>query len=171
MINIDEEVFRIGVITEPHGIKGEVKVFPTTDEPGRMGKIKEMYLSLKGGYEPVHPVQARAQNNLMIMRFQEFQDRNDVEKLRKVELYIKRSDAVRLKKDEYYITDLIGLKVINDKDEEFATLTEVFQTGANDVYELTYNDGSVHLVPAIKQCILEVNVPDGYIKINVMEGL
>lgn len=164
-------MFRLGVITEPHGIKGEVKVFPTTDEPGRIGKLKCVYLDDGKELKELHPLRSRLQNNLVIVQFEEFTDRNDVERLRKKELYITRDNAVKLKKDEYYISDLIGLKVIDEKDETIGKLTEVFPTGANDVYEITKSDDTQILLPAIKQCVLEVNVEEGYIKVHVLEGL
>ena len=166
-----DEMFRLGVITEPHGIKGEVKVFPTTDEPGRIGKLKCVYLDDGKELKELHPLRSRLQNNLVIVQFEEFTDRNDVERLRKKELYITRDNAVKLKKDEYYISDLIGLKVIDENDETIGKLTEVFPTGANDVYEITKSDDTQILLPAIKQCVLEVKVEDGYIKVHVLEGL
>lgn len=168
---VKDDLFRIGVITEPHGIKGEVKVYPTTDDPGRMGKIKEMFLDDGKQLVPLHPVGARGQKSLVIMKFQEFNDRNDVEKLRKKELYITRDNAVKLKKDEYYITDLIGLKCIDEDGQEVGTIKNVMPTGANDVYVIERVSGEELLLPAIKQCVLEVNVEEGYVKVHVLPGL
>jgi len=166
-----DDMFRIGVITEPHGVRGEVKVFPTTDEPGRIGKLKVIYMENKGELVPLHPVSSRAQKNLMIVKFQEFEDRDAVERLRKCELFITRDNAVKLKKDEYYISDLIGLKCIDENEEEVGTLTEVYETGANDVYEITKADDTKILLPAIKQCILDVDIAGGIVKVHVLEYL
>lgn len=166
-----EDMFRIGVITEPHGVRGEVKVFPTTDEPARIGKLKEIYMEQKGELIHLHPLGARAQKNLMIVKFREFEDRDAVERLRKCELFITRDNAVKLRKDEYYISDLIGLKCIDEEDKEVGTLTEVYETGANDVYEITREDGTKILLPAIKQCILDVDVSGGLVKVHILEGL
>lgn len=166
-----DDMFRIGVITEPHGIRGEVKVYPTTDEPGRIGKLKVIYMENKGQLVPLHPVSARPQKNLMIVKFQEFEDRDAVERLRKNELFITRDNAVKLHRDEYYISDLIGLKCIDEDGETVGTLTEVYETGANDVYEITREDDSKVLLPAIKQCILDVDVAGGLVKVHILEGL
>ncbi len=166
-----DDMFRIGVITEPHGVRGEVKVFPTTDEPARIGRIKEIYMEQKGELIPLHPLGARAQKNLMIVKFKEFEDRDAVERLRKCELFITRDNAVKLRRDEYYISDLIGLKCIDEEGNHVGTLTEVYETGANDVYEITREDESKVLLPAIKQCILDVDIDGGLVKVHILEGL
>lgn len=165
-----DDMFRVGVITEPHGIKGEVKVYPTTDDPMRLGKLNEIYMMDK---EPVllHPVSARAQKNLLIMSFKEFKSRNDVEGLRKKELYVTRENAVPLEEGEYYISDLCSLKAIDEDGKELGDVTEVYRTGANDVYEITKPDGKTLLLPAIPQCILDINIDEGFMKVHVMEGL
>lgn len=166
-----DDMFRIGVITEPHGVRGEVKVYPTTDEPGRIGKLKVIYMESKGELIPLHPVSSRPQKNLMIVKFEEFQDRDAVERLRKNELFITRDNAVKLRKDEYYISDLIGLKCIDEEGNTVGMLTEVYETGANDVYEITREDDTKILLPAIKQCILDVDIAGGLVKVHVLEGL
>lgn len=166
-----DDMFRIGVITEPHGVSGEVKVFPTTDEPGRMGRLKVVYMEQKGELIPLHPLGARPQKNLMIMKFQEFEDRDAVERLRKCELFITRDNAVKLRRDEYYISDLIGLSCVDEDNNKVGILSEVYETGANDVYEITKDDGSKVLLPAIKQCILDVDVAGGIVKVHILEGL
>lgn len=167
-----EDMFRIGVITEPHGIKGEVKVFCTSDEPAHLKKVKKVLLvPTKGDEKELTMKQVRLAGQFLIVQFEEVTDRNAAETLRKAELYVERKDAVPLQQDEYYINDLIGLKVVDENDLALGTLTEVIPTGANDVYEITLSSGEQLLLPAIKQCILSVNVPDGYIKVHVLEGL
>lgn len=165
------ELFRIGVITEPHGIKGEMKVYPTTDDPARVKKIKEIYLDTGKEIIPLHPENSRLQKNLLILKVAEYNDRNDVEGLRKKELFVTRENTVKLQKDEYLISDLIGLKAIDEDGNTVGEITDVLQTGANDVYEITRTDGSELLLPAIKQCVLQVNIEEGYMKVYVMPGL
>ena len=96
---------------------------------------------------------------------------NDVEKYRQQSLYVTRKNAVRLSRDEYFIADLMGLKVQNEDGEEIGVLREVMETGANDVYVIDMNDGRELLLPAIKQCVLKVDVEEGYIQIHILEGL
>ena len=76
-----------------------------------------------------------------------------------------------LEEDEYYICDIIGAKVITDTEEEFGTLTDVLQTGANDVYVVKTKEGKEVLLPVIKECILDVNVNDGIVRVHIMPGL
>lgn len=105
------------------------------------------------------------------MKFQEFEDRDAVERLRKCELFITRDNAVKLRRDEYYISDLIGLSCVDEDNNKVGILSEVYETGANDVYEITKDDGSKVLLPAIKQCILDVDVAGGIVKVHILEGL
>ena len=166
-----KDLFRVGVITEPHGIQGEVKIYPTTDEPERLHTIKEILLDDGKDMMVLHPHKLKMQKQFVILKFKEFNDRNAVEGLRKKELYVTRENAVQLEKDEYYISDLIGLNVIDKNEEEIGVVTEVLPTGANDVYQIKRTDGTDLLLPAIKECILMVNVKEGYMKVHVMEGL
>lgn len=166
-----EDIFRIGVITEPHGIRGEVKVFPTTDEPERIKKLKEIILDDGREKRTVHPESVRNQKNLLVIKFKEFNDRDAVERLRRRELFVNREDASPLKEDEYYISDLIGLRVIDSVGQEIGSLTDVIQTGANDVYQIRLNDGKELLLPAIRQCVLQVDMEAGLIRVDVMDGL
>lgn len=166
-----EDLFRIGVITEPHGVHGEVKVFPTTDEPERLKKLKKMILDDGKEKRTLHPESVRNQKNLLLIKFKELNDRDAAERLRKKELFVNREDASPLKEDEYYISDLIGLRVIDAEGQEIGSLTDVLQTGANDVYQIRLNDGKELLLPAIRQCVLEVDMEAGLIRVDVMDGL
>lgn len=166
-----EELFRIGVITEPHGVHGEVKIFPTTDDPSRIKKLKEIILDDGKEKHLLHPEGVKWQKQFVIVKFKEFSDRNEVERLRKKELYVTRENAIPLKRDEYYISDLIGLTVYNEDDESIGIVKDVLQTGANDVYQIALADGRELLLPAIKQCILDVDIEEKKIKVHVMEGL
>ena len=107
----------------------------------------------------------------VILKFKGIDSINEVEAFRKCELFVERAHAVRLSKDEYFIADLMGLKVINEDDTEIGILKEVMETGANDVYVIELKDGRELLLPAIKQCVLEVDVEAGFIKIHILEGL
>ena len=96
---------------------------------------------------------------------------NDIEKYRQKSLYVTRKNAVRLQRDEYFIADLIGLKVQDEDGTELGTVKDVIETGANDVYEVEMADGRSLLLPAIKQCILNVDVENGMMQVHVLEGL
>ena len=107
----------------------------------------------------------------MILKFKGIDNINDVEKYRQKSLYVTRKNAVRLSRDEYFIADLIGLKVQNEDGEDIGVLKDVMETGANDVYVIEMNDGRELLLPAIKQCVLNVDVEAGFMQIHILEGL
>lgn len=168
-----ETRFQVGVITSPHGIAGEVNVFPTTDDPKRFRRLKEVIL-VKGKTESTIEIESvKFFKQMVILKLKGFDDRDSVEKLRQCSLLVPRENAVRLQKDEYFIADLIGLKVLDadQSDEEIGTLEDVMSTGANDVYVIKKTSGEELLLPAIKQCVLEVNVMDGFVRVHLLEGL
>lgn len=166
-----ENEFRIGVISSTHGLKGEVKVFPTTDDVNRFKKLKKCILKSKRETIEVDVVSAKFFKNMVILKFKQFDDINQVEQYRQAELYVTRDNAIELEENEYYIADLIGLKVISDEGVTIGTLTDVLTSAANDVYEITAEDGHEYLFPAIKQCILKVDIEAGIMTVHVMKGL
>ena len=107
----------------------------------------------------------------VILKFKGLDNINDIEKYRQKSLYVTRKNAVRLQRDEYFIADLIGLKVQDEDGKELGTVKDVIETGANDVYEVEMADGKSLLLPAIKQCILNVDVENGTMQVHVLEGL
>lgn len=165
-----EDVFQVGVISSTHGIAGEVKVFPTTDDMNRFKKLKEVILDTGKETQLLHIQQVRFFKNMVIVKFKEFQSINDVERLRGKSLYVTRENAVKLQKDEYFIADMIGIQVVSDEGEDLGTLQDVMQTGANDVY-VVEKDGEELLIPAIKDCILSVDVEKGKMEVHLLPGL
>lgn len=166
-----EDILRVGVITKTHGIRGEVKVFPTTDDPKRFKKLKEVLVDTGKERHKLEVQSCRFQKNLVILKFKGIDSINDVEKYRQCDLYVSRKNAVKLGPNENFIVDLIGLNVVLDDGTEFGTLTDVMQTGANDVYVVKTVDGKEVLLPAIPQCILDVDLDAAQMTIHLMEGL
>ena len=107
----------------------------------------------------------------VILKFKGFDNINDIERYKGKNLYVTRENAVKLKRDEYFIADLIGLEVYDEDDQHLGMLTNVIETGANDVYEVKFEDGREVLFPAIKQCILDVDMENRKMKVHIMEGL
>lgn len=166
-----EEILQVGIITSTHGVRGEVKVFPTTDDVKRFKKLKNVILDTGREKLELEIEGVKFFKQFAILKFKGLDSINDVEKYRQKSLYVTRDNAVRLKRDEYFIADLIDLKVIDENDEEIGVMTDVMQTGANDVYVIKMNDGRELLLPAIKECVLKVDVDAGFIRIHIMEGL
>lgn len=172
-----EDRFQVGIITSPHGVRGEVKVFPTTDDPKRFKRLKNVILIPANQKKPeeksVEIESVKFSKQLVILKLKGYDDKDGVEKLREASLYVTRDNAVRLKKDEYFIADLMGLSVLDadQSDQKIGILEDVMTTGANDVYVIRMTDGRELLLPAIKQCVLEVNVEEGFVRVHLLEGL
>lgn len=166
-----EQYFQVGVISSTHGIRGEVKVYPTTDDPARFLSLKEVLLDTGSGWMSLEPEQVRFFKKMVILKFKGYNSINDVEKYRNKGLYVPRAQAVPLEEGEYYVADLLGLEVRTEDGEPFGRLKDVMQTGANDVYVIdSLRNGEV-LVPAIAECILEVSVEQGWMRIHLLDGL
>ena len=166
-----EELLQVGVITQTHGIRGEVKVFPTTDDPTRFQDLKHVLLDTGKETLPLEIENVKFFKQFVILKFKGYDNINDVERYTRCPLLVERSEAVPLEEDEYYITDMIGIQVTTDEGEDFGVLKDVMATGANDVYVIDHPSAGEVLVPAIKECILEVDIPGRKMKIHVMDGL
>lgn len=166
-----EQFLRVGVITAPHGIHGEVKVFPTTDDSSRFKKLKEVYLDTGKEKLPLEIEHVKFSKNMVIVKFKEFDNINDIEAYRKKDLLVSREHAVKLKPDEHFIADLIGLKVVTDEGQDFGVVKDILQTAANDVYVIDGADGKEYLFPSIKECILKVDLEQGQVLVHIMDGL
>ncbi|MGN0484550.1 MAG: ribosome maturation factor RimM [Lachnospiraceae bacterium] len=166
-----EDMLQVGVVTSAHGIRGEVKVFPTTDDAHRFKKLKSVYLDTGKSKQEVTITSVKFFKNMVILKLDGVDDRDEAEKLRQAKLLVTRDAAVKLQKDEYFIADLIGLKVVSDEGEELGSLDDVLQTGANDVYVVKHPGRPDLLIPAIKQCILEVKPQEGFVKVHLLPGL
>ena len=165
-----EDLLQVGAITSTHGVRGEVKVFPTTDDNQRFKKLKECFIEYKGEMIPTKVTGCKFFKNMVILKFEGIDNINDVEQYKKCNLYVDRAHAVKLQKDEYFVTDLIGVKVFKD-DEEFGTLTEIIPTGANDVYVIVDRNEKECLLPAIKECILDVDIKNRTMKVKLLKGM
>ena len=166
-----EDFLQVGVITATHGIRGEVKDFPTTDDPERFLDLETVYLDTGREKKLLTISSVKFFKQFVILKFKEFDNINDVEPFRKKSLLVTREQAVPLEEDEYFIADLIGLRVITDEDKVLGELTDVLETGANDVYQVTDENGKEILLPAIKDCILSVDLEKGEMKVHILEGL
>ena len=153
-----EQQFQVGVISSTHGVRGEVKVFPTTDDVKRFKKLKHVLLDTGKEQLPLEVEQVKFFKQFAILKFKGIDNINDIEKYKGKSLLVDRKDAVKLKKDEYFIADMIGMHVFTED-------------GANDVYIIDTTDEKEVLVPAIKQCILNVDIEEQKMTIHLLEGL
>ena len=160
----------VGIVANTHGIKGELKIYPTTDDVKRFGKLKEVIMDTGRERLDLHIRAVSYKKGCAILKFEEFDNINQVERYKGARLFVTRENAVELKKGEHFIADMLGMRVVSDEGEELGELTDVIQTGANDVYVVS--DGSNELLlPAIKQCILEISDEKREIVAHIMDGL
>ena len=165
-----EDLLKVGVITTTHGVRGEVKVFPTTD-PERFLDLEYVILDAGREMKKLEIRNVKFFKNLVILKFNGIDNINDVEKYKGKDLLVDRANAVKLQKDEYFIADLIGLKVVTDEGNDFGTLKDVLQTGANDVYVIDGTDGKEYLFPVIRECVLDISLEKGIVTVHIMPGL
>ena len=166
-----EDLLQVGIITSTHGVRGEVKVYPTTDDPRRFRRLKEVVLDTGREKINLEIEGVKFFKQFVILKFKGLDNINDIEKYRQKSLYVTRKNAVRLQRDEYFIADLIGLKVQDEDGTELGTVKDVIETGANDVYIVDRVDGEEVLLPAIHDCVLDVDVEKNTMTVHLMKGL
>ena len=166
-----EQFFQVGVISSTHGVHGEVKVYPTTDDPRRFLKLKEVLLDTPKGYMTLKVEKVRFFKQMVIVKFKDYDTIESIQMYRNRGLYVPREEAVPLEEDEYYVADLLGMDVYLEDGALFGKVRDVMQTAANDVYVIaSVNHGEV-LVPAIADCIRGVSVEENRMTIHLLDGL
>lgn len=167
------DYLQIGEIVNTHGVRGDVKVYPYTDDITRFSELSSLLIERPGkDREQVKITGAKYFKNMVILHLKGVESMNDAEKLRGSRLFVERADAAPLGENEYYIADLIGLSVVTDEGETLGELKDVLVTGANDVYlvrDRDYkNNKKEYLLPAIKDCILNVDLEKGVVLVHLM---
>lgn len=166
-----EEYLRVGVISNTHGVRGEVKVYPTTDDVKRFDYLKEAVIDTGKEYIDVNVTSVKYFKNMVILKFEQFNNMDQVIPYKGMDLLVTRENAIPLEEGEHFIVDLVGCKVVTDDGEDFGELVDVLQTGANGVYVVKMNDGKEVLLPVIDECVLEKDVKNKVIKVHIMKGL
>lgn len=164
-----KQYLEIGKIVNVHGLRGDVKVVPWCDDPEFLCEFDTLYLGKE--YKPMEVTAARLQKNNVLLHLKGVETVEEAEKLRNQVLYMDR-DEVELEEGVYFIQDLMGLVVLDaDSGESYGKLTDVLQTGANDVYEVRDETGKTVLIPAIPDVVLETDLAAGVMRIRPLEGL
>ena len=166
-----EQTLRVGVITSTHGVRGEVKVFPTTDDAKRFKKLEHVMIDTGKELKPMEIEQVKFFKNMVIVKFKGFDNINDIEIYKNKDVLITREDAVPLGPDENFIVDLIGLKVVTDEGEELGTLKDVLQTGANDVYVVSKDGEPDQLFAAIEDVVKDIDVENNLMIVDPPEWI
>ena len=166
-----DKYFRVGVIANTHGIRGEVKVYPTTDDINRFKKLKKCILDTGKEYIDLNVESVKFFKNMVILKFKEYNNINDIECYKGKDILVSRDNAVKLEKGEYYIADILGAKVILEDGSEFGVLEDVMQTGANDVYVVKTLDNKEVLLPKIDECVKKLDIENKIVTVHIMKGL
>ena len=166
-----EELLRVGVIANTHGVHGEVKVYPTTDDLNRFKKLKEVILDTGKEQKTLEITGVKLFKNMAILKFKGIDNINDIEKYKGKDLLVTRENAVALGKDEYFICDLIGCRVVTEDGLNVGELTEVLQTAANDVFVVLGADKKEILIPYIDDCVKEVSMEEKVVTVHLLPGM
>lgn len=166
-----EDLLQVGAITQTHGVRGEVKVFPTTDDPQRFKQLKKVILDTGKERLPLEIQGVKFFKQFVILKFKGIDNINDIERYKRCPLFVTREDAVELAEDEYFIADMIGMDVQLEDGAAFGTLKDVMETGANDVYIVHTKDYGEVLIPAIKECVLDVDIQKRKMTVHLLNGL
>jgi 16S rRNA processing protein RimM len=165
------EYLQVGKIVNTHGIRGEVKVIPLTDDPRRYDELKEVFVGTDNEKDIFYIENVKYFKNTVIIKFKESIDMNYAEKLKEMFIYVDRKNAVKLPEGRYFIFDLIGMEVFELDGNRLGILKDVLQTGSNDVYVVKNDQNKEILIPALKSVIKEVSIGDKIMKVVLPEGL
>ncbi len=166
-----EQYFRIGVITTTHALAGEVKVYPTTEDPRRFEELDTCYLLDRGSYRPLTIRSCRYFKNLVILGFEEVGSIEEAQLLKQKELYVDREHAIPLEEGEYYLADILGSTVTDEEGNVLGTLSDYMETAAQLIYKIKTEKGKEFLVPAVDEFIREVNVEEKRMVIRPIPGM
>jgi len=166
-------MFEIGIIVKPQGIRGELRVLPTTDDPTRFELLigEEIFIRQNNTERPFKLLQARQHKNLILVKLDGVSDRNMAETLIRSTIAIPDDKALPLEEGEYYVRDLIGISVETEAGENLGIISKILKTNANDVYVIDVAEGDSFMIPAIKNVIRSVSIPDKKMIIHLMDGL
>ncbi len=165
------DCLRVGTYANTHGIRGEIKVYPHTDDVTRFSELDSVMLDTRDGLIKYDIESVKYFKNMAIIKFSGIDNINDIEKYKGSDIFITRDQAVPLDDDEYFICDIIDADVVSDDGEKLGTIKEVLQTGANDVYVVERDGLKDLLIPVIPSCVLDINTSEKRVVVHLIPGL
>lgn len=162
------EFIKVGNVANIHGIKGELSIYPYTDDISNFCKYRKFYIGQNKKCFKV--IKLRSHKNMVLALLDGVSTREEAYLLKTFDVYVDRLDLKKLDENSYYIEDLIGLDVIDQNDICIGTLKDVIKYPSSDVYEITTNNGNIYL-PAIKEVVSKVDILNKKIYVKVMKGL
>lgn len=161
----------VGQIVNTFGIKGFVKVYTYVNNVTRFNNLKYVYAKSKKEEKKLEIEEVKYQKNMVLLKFKGVETVEEAEKLRNNYLEIDRSDAIPLEEGEFFIADLIGLKVFLDTGEELGILEDIYNTGSKDIYVVKDKLGKSYLLPYIDEVIKKIDLDNSKIIVHIIEGL
>jgi 16S rRNA processing protein RimM len=165
----EPEYLVVGFLRRPHGVKGEILMDIHTDFPERLKTGMTVFVG--DSYQPVVIASRRNHANGMLIRFRGVKSPEDAGRYRNTWVYVPVADRPELPEGEYYHHQLIGLNVITDDERALGAITDIIETGANDVYVVQDADGNELLLPAIPSVILDIRLADRQMHVHLLDGL
>lgn len=166
----EPEFLVVGKLHRPHGVRGEIVMEVVTDFPERLQP--GMVLFVGEDHQPQHVVSLRPHNLALLVSFSGFDTPEDIGRLRNHTVYVRTADRPALAEGEYYHHQIIGLKVIEENGNALGILTDILETGANDVYIVQPEGGGREiLLPAIKDVVREIDLEQGTMTVHLLPGL
>lgn len=161
------EKIKIGKAVNAVGITGEIKVYNYSDYKERFEELEYIYLDeekrkIKG---------VRYNKNMVILKLEDVNTRNEAELLKNKEIFIDEDQLRDLPQGTYYVKDMIGMEVIDEKNERIGRLSDVILRAAQDIYEIERQDGSKALIPAVEAFVKDVDMEKRVIRVELIEGL
>ncbi|MBP5312463.1 MAG: 16S rRNA processing protein RimM [Clostridia bacterium] len=161
----------IGKIVNVHGVHGEVKVLPDTDDVNRFRKLKSVLLLAGDVRRRVEVKGVKFTNKFVVLKLEGVDDRDQADRMRGIELQVERKDAIKLPEGRYFIGDLIGCLVLEDDGNELGRITDVFLGVGNDIYNVETPEGKTILIPVLPDVVLDVDVEAAVVKVKLPPGL
>lgn len=166
-----EDYLRIGVLSTPHGVKGEISIYPTTDDPERFRELEEAFISINGEMKSVHVISCKYKKNMPVLGFEEYSNIDEIEPLRGAELYVDRENAIELEDGEYFLADVIGFEVISDEGR-VGTIKDYIENEADQViFIIETDDGTEKMIPDIPEFISEVDLEESKMYVKLIKGM
>ena len=163
--------FKIGVITKPQGVKGEIRVFPTTDEPEGFKRLVGANIMVGENLHSYRLTDARLAKGMVYVKIEGVNDRNAAKRFAGEDIYVTEAQVSPLAKDEYFERDLIGMEVMAEDGNILGQLTKIIYSPANDVYVIKPPEGESFMIPAIKDVVKHVSVLDRKMTVKLFDGL
>ena len=168
---MENNLLEVGKIVNTHGLRGDVKVVPWMDYPEEFEELSTVWLKTRRELKKLTLSSVKYQKNNLIVKFKEISDINEAEQYKNCVLLAEREELGELPEGVHYIVDLIGLTVVDESGAEIGKIADVFNTGANDIYDVKREGKKNLLLPVIDDVVKNIDIEGGKVTVHIMEGL